>query len=297
MEKAKKSILLAVFVAAVLVLAGCTAPPEKGKDEVKQTNEEVKTTNADDGKTTVSTAPGSGGGGGGLDVKGELTKLFGGRAREYYINYDMTVSTQTEKDYKSKMAQYVKGADMIRMDMVPVSDESGMGESRYYMSPGKFVMCNKQGSEWSCTLIQQQENNQKQDPQQTVKDIEKNIETSSVNRLPDRVIAGVKAACYKMTLNIINDQAREAGLSNWENTVCVSPDGIPLYSESKTEGMTSVMEATAYRNSVSDADFVPPAEPKDMMAYVNDLANKAGQQGGGEIPEGMDENIPTDTGE
>jgi len=154
-------------------------------------------------------------------------------------------------------------------------------ESRYYINKDDFVMCNRQGGEWSCMQIQKGQERQTEDVNKNMDELKKNVETHPVTRLPDRVIAGVNCKCFKVTVSINVPQAKETGLSEFESTSCVSPEGIPLYTETRSESMTSIMEATKYSTHVSDADFIPPAEPVDMMEA---MMGGSGGQGADEQP-------------
>jgi hypothetical protein len=66
-----------------------------------------------------------------------------------------------------------------------------------------------------------------------------------------RTIAGTQAICFEFDAGAIDDD---------DGTVvaCISPEGVPLYSEWESVDGRSLMEATSYSTSVSDSDFEPP---------------------------------------
>ena len=265
----KKMILFAVFVTSILAISGCTSPPQGGAD--------TKASPTVGGKVSEST---SSGGGIAEDVKSGLKDLFRNRAREYVVAYDTTM-TMEGTEQKAETTYYTKGEDKIRMDTT--TDVQGMGavESRFYMFPNQLVMCSKQSGQWTCMKMQQQE--ESTDPDQQMRDIEDNIDQSPVTRLPDRVIAGVAAKCYKMTTSIKAPEAGETGMSSWETSYCISDDGVLLYSDSKSGNVHTVMEATKYSTTVSDSDFVPPAQPVDMMETLKNMSQ--GVSGGSNPPQ------------
>ena len=58
--------------------------------------------------------------------------------------------------------------------------------------------------------------------------------------------------------------ADDAGVSSWDSTYCLSPEGVILYSDTRNGDTRMIQEATSYKNSVDDSDLVPPAEPKSF---------------------------------
>jgi hypothetical protein len=62
-----------------------------------------------------------------------------------------------------------------------------------------------------------------------------------------RKIAGEDAKCYTM-------QSPDEG----EAEICMSSEGVPLFSKETVEGAETTMEATAFSHDVSDSDFEPP---------------------------------------
>lgn len=267
-----KKMFFAVFLVILLTMAGCTSTPKQ--EEVKETSSTQETTSEDTGGTVttlseeetvtteasvvkpVDTKPDAG-----SDLKAQLTSLFTGGAKDYMVAYDTTVSGDGQPEYTARMAYYLKGEDKLRVDTL--ADMPGAGDSRFYKVSGSFVMCNRQGGAWNCIKMPQPQDSA-QDPKKQTDEIQKNIETSQITQLPDRVIAGVNAKCYKMIMSVNTAEAKASGLTSWENIYCVSADGVLLFSDSKSDKMHVVQEATSYVKGVADSEFVPPVEPKDL---------------------------------
>jgi len=73
-----------------------------------------------------------------------------------------------------------------------------------------------------------------------------------------RQIAGQTAQCY----GIKSKAGGPAGVD--EGLVCYSNQGVPLLTQTKSQGTEFSMEATSYSTSVADADFQIPAPPMDI---------------------------------
>jgi len=273
-----KNAFMVICIAAVLLSAGCNSPPQGTKETTgtSQLNVEEKNNGEETAQKTVTTQKSDSGSqqSGGLldDIKG----LFTSRPGQYMVEYKTSITMRNQKDSAGTMAFYYRGADQIRTDMYMDNMES-----RYYMNKDDVIMCNKQGGEWSCMKIEKGQQ-QEQDPNKDMDNFMSNVETNPVTRLLDRVIIGINCKCFNVKTKIKMERAEEMGVSEVDSTYCISPAGVPLYTESRSEGMSSVQEATRYSNSVSDADFIPPAEPKNMMDAIKDMSG--GQNKGGTMP-------------
>jgi outer membrane lipoprotein-sorting protein len=266
-----KKMFFAVFLVILLTVAGCTNAPKQ--EDVKESSSTQETLSEDIGGTvttlseeetvttqeikTADTKPA-----GGTDLKFQLKGLFSNAAKEYMVAYETTLSGGGQPEYKAQMAYYIKGDSKMRVDTLS-ADMPGAGESRFYMLDGSFIMCNKQGGEWNCIKMPQQADSSK-DPKKQSEDIQNDIDLSEISSQPDRVIAGVTAKCFKMIVTISSEEAKNAGISSLENIYCLSPEGVLLYSDTTTENMHVIQEATSYSNTVADSDLVPPAEPKSL---------------------------------
>jgi hypothetical protein len=287
-----KKLTFAVFLVVLLTMAGCNSPPDQ--NAVKDTTPTQETGN-DNGQTVttvpgeeiattlpeeikpVDTKPDSG-----TDLKAQFMGLFTGGAKDYMVSYDTTVSGDGQPEYTASMAYYIKGDDKLRVDTL--ANMPGASDSRFYKVSGSFVMCNKQGGSWNCIKMPNQQDSS-QDPKKQTDEIQKNMETSQITQLPDRVIAGVNAKCFQMIVSVNTEQAKASGLSTWENIYCVSADGVLLFSDSKNDKMHVVQEATSYVKGVADSEFVPPAQPKDISSGIPGVPG--GKPTGYTLPDGV----------
>jgi hypothetical protein len=94
---------------------------------------------------------------------------------------------------------------------------------------------------------------QNQFEDETAKDIETNPENYAITPLAPRTIAGTLATCFQVVTS---------GASAATVDFCFSPEGVPLYTHTVSEGMDYTMEATSYSTSVPDSDFALPATPQ-----------------------------------
>ncbi len=285
----KKNLLLAALIAAILINTGCTGPQGGTATTTTQSGNNPQTTQPGNGGETATTQGGgavvtAGGGstttpvggttgttaGGGTilgDAKAELKGLFANKVQKYMATYGITSSMGGQQGIKSLMTYYFEGKNKIRVDM----PDSGMGEMRTYLDSGSYVVCTKAAQEWSCMKVPQQQTSQ--DVNQQTTDIQNSIDSSPVERLSDRVIAGTTAQCYHITFTVKDQTTGTA--STWDDIYCVSADGVPLYMDGKSGDTEYVMEATKYSTSVSDSDFVPPATPQDMSGALNGIGGTA----------------------
>jgi len=287
-----KKIFFAVFLVILLTMAGCNSPPEQnavtdstvdtqaGQNDNGQTvttvpEEKIATTQVEAAQP-VETKPAVG-----ADLKAQLMGLFSGATKEYMVAYDTTISGGGQPDYTAKMTYYLKGADKLRVDTL--ANMPGAGDSRFYKVSGDFIMCNKQGADWSCIKIPQQDPSK--DPNNQSAEIQKNFGTSEIAQLPDRVIAGVTAKCFKMIVSVNADEAKQIGMSTFVNTYCISSDGVLLFSDSQSNNMHIVQQATSYVTNVADSEFVPPAEPKDIASGIPGVPT--GNPTGYTLPDGV----------
>lgn len=189
--------------------------------------------------------------GDGGDAEDEFNAFFSKRNMEWRIAYDLK-STYDGQTSTSQMTQYVDGEDRFRTDMMFEGTEA-----RSYMVDETFITCTKQGAEWSCFKMTSDGGNETADTREWEEEYEEDATKYEITSDGTKVVAGVTAKCFKIT---------EAG--NVATTVryCFSPDGAPLYIYSSGDGGVSEMIATSYSKSVSDSDFTPPAEARDISA-------------------------------
>jgi hypothetical protein len=276
-----KTILSILFV-LMLFFAGCSSPPAneqttattnaEGDQGTATTQSGAATTNA---QTTATTASASGN-----SLTNDVLNLFRGAVTDYMVVYNIKTTGGTTDSTDSDMTYYIKGTEKMRMDS-SFEFEGKPSESRMYMVNEVFTSCTKMTGAWSCMKISS--SNQK-DPEESKKEMEDNIKTSSITRLADRVIIGINTKCYHMVMSITNADPEirqriiDSGMENWESTYCISGDGVALYSESKTKDMVFIQEAKSYKKGTSDSDYVPPAEAKDLSSL---MGGAGGQPSGG----------------
>ena len=271
-----ENVLFAVFLVTLLINAGCNSPPAQNTQQTTSTQatgqenggqvttlaggNAVTTTEA----ITVSTAATqTTENSAGTDLNAQIKGLFQNGAKEYMVAYDTTMTGSVQNNYNGEMDYYVK-ADKVRVDTL--IQAQGMGESRFYLLSNNYIVCTKQGSDWTCMKLPPQNNSN--DPKKQSEDIQKSIDKSVVVQLPDLLIVGVTAKCYKITVSSTASDVSQGVMPAGEYTYCISPDGVLLYSEGTTEGVHIVQQAKSYTINVPDSDFVPPAEPTDLTAGI-----------------------------
>jgi hypothetical protein len=143
----------------------------------------------------------------------------------------------------------MKGEKKFRMDF-----GSKEGEMRSYMVNNVYTTCYNQG-EWSCMKIEGNDSdNSAMESREIQKDFEEDPTQWDIGADGTKQIAGVTAQCYKMN---------EHGATEFVR-YCFAKEGVPLYVRMESKEGVTEMEATSYSTSVSDSDFVPPAEAKDL---------------------------------
>lgn len=255
------NVLFAIFLVTLLLAAGCNSPPKENAQQTTSTQAAGQENAGQTVTTAASTAQTAGNSGDSTDLNSQLKSLLQNGAKDYMAAYETTMTGSGQNDYKGEMDYYVK-ADKVRVDtLIRVQ---GMEESRFYLLSNDYIVCTQQGSDWACIKMPQQDSSK--DPNQQSEDIQNSIDKSVVVKLPDRVIAGVTTKCYKITVTATANDVSLGIMPSGEYVYCISPDGVLLYSEGTTGGVHIVQEATRYTTHVSDSDFVPPAEPKDLTA-------------------------------
>ena len=287
-KEMKTKVFLAFYMALVLFTAGCSGPSQQDSGNsgqvvsTTQTTQEnqVTTLSDSDAEPVLNTAgkplsgpeevqPVAAADAGPVQTekpaatdsaKSELKSLFAGRVPEYSVSYNSVVSGGGQ-EHKTRMAYYMNGADRIRIDTIA---EGAAAESRFYTLAGKYVMCIRQGPEWTCMNVAGKEQSGTTDPQDDLKKFEEQIDASAVAALPGRVIAGVSTKCYQTTLTVNDSQAKGSGLSSGQYVYCLTSEGVPLYIEASTQTLKMTQEADSYSTKVADSDLIPPAQAKDM---------------------------------
>jgi hypothetical protein len=149
---------------------------------------------------------------------------------------------------QGSMIWYKKG-DNLRMDIAgEVAGQQGnviliiLPDTTYYCTSAPEM-----GESGTCFSAPSEAG---QGVSQTAADLEKtltdpNLEVVSTS---SRSIAGEDAKCYTVRSPDIEGEAE----------LCMSGDGVPLFSKETVQGAETTMEATDFSHNVSDSDFEPP---------------------------------------
>jgi uncharacterized protein YcfL len=175
----------------------------------------------------------------GADASTELINSMKMKANiQWKAVYDISAAG---KSYE--MTQYIKGLKRFRTDM----SLQGM-ESRTYMVDDVYSSCTKVMDKWNCFKIDVP----KQD--ESDKAIQSNPTDYTIVADGTMNVAGTTAKCFKVTGLKIEGTFR----------YCYSNEGVLLYTKMQTAQATTEMTAKSYTTSVSDSEFVLPAEATQM---------------------------------
>ena len=214
----KRLLILGILLLALFLFAGCTNPSDKGDPAAKS----------------------------------ELQAAFGDQSPEYSASYLLTFSSPTQV-YSQKMTYFIMGKDRVRIDS-RMEFPQDKKESRVYMLGNKSVLCSLNESVWSCAASELEAgySNAYEASRQKMEDA---ISGATVQRLAERVVAGVSAKCYNLS-------GSTSGIP-WDYVYCISEGGVPLYVVAESGGMEITQEATMYSNNVSYSDYVLPIQNND----------------------------------
>ncbi len=221
-------IFMAIFCVAVLLTCGCN-----------QTNTELPNDGLTQTAVTETTM-----------ALGDINGLLGRGITQYMVEYQTTLWDQSHHGNKSIKDWYYKNGQ-IRTDLIV-----NQMETRTYMNGSNAVTCVSQAGNWTCYTLAHHA-----DLGNPLQDMKDNIDSSQIMLLPGKVVAGVNTKCFKSTTN---DTNIIDAIGIWNNSYCLSPEGVPLYEESTNGSMNIITTATKYSTQVSDTDFIPPAEPQDF---------------------------------
>lgn len=211
----KRLLTLGILLSAVVLFAGCTNPSDNGDESARS----------------------------------ELQAAFGNQSQDYSASYLLTVSSPTQ-EYSQEMKYFIMGKDRVRIDS-RMDSSGGKQESRAYMLGNKSSLCYLNASVWSCASSElgagspnsYEVSRQKMDAA---------ISSATVQRLAERVVAGLSAKCYNLS-------GSSYGVA-WDYLYCVSEGGVPLYVVAESGGIVITQEATAYSNNVSSLDYILPVQ-------------------------------------
>jgi len=226
--------MIALLALSALLLLGCT--------------EGNKTLNGDT-NAPQNGMPGLNGTGSTQDAFNAL-KSYMLMLPEYYAAYDYTMSE--EASGITTMKNWYKG------DKVKVVTESEGTTSSIFFMDGNAYMCAETEGTVSCYSMSTE------GIQINYTDeIKKNIDTYEGKVVTDgtRMVLGQSTQCYKVT-----DEEEET-----VSRFCYNQKGATLYMEGTSEDSSWAAEATEYAETVSDTEFVLPAEAQDLSNLFGDI--------------------------
>ena len=236
MRRSRWLLLLSFVVISSMLAWACG-----GGGEEKPSGPTAPAATSAAGKTPgAGTTPAAGGGGG--DFSG-LAEKFG--KSTFKVTYQLSGAGAGITG--GSMTWYKKG-DNLRIDM---TSESGGQQASLIMITlsDKSYLCTSTpelGGGGSCFVTPSSEGT---GVSEMVSGLESTLSDPSVDIVStsSRKIAGEDAKCYTM-------QSPDEG----EAEICMSSEGVPLFSKETVEGAETTMEATAFSHDVSDSDFEPP---------------------------------------
>jgi hypothetical protein len=163
------------------------------------------------------------------------------RDSTFKVTYQITGEPAAE----GTMIWYKKGEN-LRMDMG--GQVQGQQETDILIvRPDITYYCSDMGQGGSCYSTQTQAG---QGVEEMVSELEKTLTDPSVEIVStsSRAIVGQDADCYTI----------RAPDSEGESQVCLSDEGVPLFTQETVSGQQMTMEATDFSRDVSDSDFEPP---------------------------------------
>lgn len=233
-----RNMLLAIVAFAAIVAIGCGGGGDD--DSTEATAEATATTTA----PAATEAAGGGGDSGGGDVAADTAALFGGfETAEFKVTFEMETGAGGE-EFSGTMTWYQDGGERFRFDMS--SSEGGVAfEATTIVTPERTLICTE-GACFELSASGAPFPNPSEAFVAQVEDIGDRAASGSVRDAGTRTIAGVEARCFEF-------EAPEG-----TGTSCVSPEGVPLFTEFTSPEGDFRLEATDYDSSVDDSDFEPP---------------------------------------
>lgn len=232
-----RSMLLMIAALVAIIAIGC------GGDDDDATEAPGDSTAAATAAPAATEAAGGGGDSGG-DVSADAAALFGGFGiAEFKITFEMETAAAGE-DFSGTITWYQDGGERLRFDMA-----SGEGDAAFaattIVTPERTLICTVgtcyEPPASGAPFVDPTEMFVSQ-----VEDIGDLTAGGSVRDAGTRTIAGVEARCF------------EFESPDGTGTSCVSPEGVPLFTEVTSPEGDFRLEATDYDASVDDSDFEPP---------------------------------------
>ncbi|MFO8016437.1 MAG: hypothetical protein R6U32_05010 [Candidatus Woesearchaeota archaeon] len=260
-----KRFAFGALILAALLLAGCSGGVDQtdlGADTGIDTGD---TGSAEDGTADSSgSADDTGSDSEGMDMEGPsfMDIVSEKKSSSYMVDYEYSTSGMDE-DVSGEMALYLDSPKQ-RIDSKFEMNGQKM-EARTYIEGDGYTVCFQQDGEWTCMEMDmsQYKSQSSAGSQATsgAQGAEENPSDYNINPAGTRNIAGETAYCFEV-------QPKD---SEGTTTACYNNDGVMLYAQYEGPDYTVTSEAMDYSMSVSDSDFVPPAEPMDMGGYTSGM--------------------------
>ncbi|MCX6021367.1 MAG: hypothetical protein NTZ05_06500 [Chloroflexi bacterium] len=209
----------------------------------------------------------------------EFATLMKAAAGGYKATYNLKVTRGGVEQMSGAATMYTKPPKM-RFDMATKIDGKESPMSMYRLDDGNF-MCATLGAQQQCLKLGQGELAPGLDTQQAMMDKPDDFEITPKG---SRTIAGAAATCFTAK--------KKSDASAAVNEMCYSADGIPLAFSIVDKDALTVMEATSFSKTVTEADFTLPSKPVDMPGMSGGMPAMPGGAGASGMPS-MPPGMPT----
>jgi len=197
-------------------------------------------------------AAADGGQAAGTDASSEFESMFANVASlEYKVDYETTITSGGET-LTSASTMVLKGQKMRTDTQFEYQGETSR-TSTYFIEDGIYVCTFDPQA--TCMKLGSAEEYEEDETSAMAEEVESNPEDYSIYSRPSRTIAGINAMCFGFTGADIEGDLE----------VCYAPQGVMLYMHYAYGSDEYTMIATSAQiGSVSDSEFVLPAEPIDL---------------------------------
>jgi hypothetical protein len=231
-----------LFLVAFVVISSMLAWACGGGGEEKPSGPTAPVATSPAGTTpTVGTTPEAAAGGG--EFSGVAEKFANST---FKVTYQLSGAGAGVTN--GSMTWYKKG-DSLRMDMSGEM-EGQQTSATFIMGSDKSYFCTSGAETGEAGFCFETTSAEGAGVGDMASELEKTLTDPNVNVVStsSRNIAGEDAKCYTVQSPDIEGEAE----------LCMSSDGVPLYSKSTEQGGEVTMEATDFSHDVSDSDFEPP---------------------------------------
>jgi hypothetical protein len=192
------------------------------------------------------------------DASDEFESLFANVASvEYKVSYETTISSEGET-FTSTSTMTLKGQKMRTDSYVEYAGETSQS-STYILEDGLYICT--YDPQATCMKFGTSEDYEESETGALADEVESNPGDYDIYNRPSRTIAGINAKCFGFS---------GADLEG-DFEVCYSSEGVMLYLHYAFEDNEYTTIATSAQiGSVSDSEFVLPAEPMDLEDIMGD---------------------------